>query len=139
VLGSLPLLGISLLTDQHQWDHLSAWHWLGLLYASVLGSAAAYGLFFYFAAQENLTAFSSLTFLTPVFALILGSLWLGESLTPWQWTGVAVTLLSVYGVNQRQEATKWLRWARFKVGQRLRLAKVGLGGLESPDSVQRGA
>jgi len=139
VLGSLPLLGISLLTDQHQWDHLSAWHWLGLLYASVLGSAAAYGLFFYFAAQENLTAFSSLTFLTPVFALILGSLWLGESLTPWQWTGVAVTLLSVYGVNQRQEATKWLRWARFKVGQRLRLAKMGLGGLESPDSVQRGA
>ncbi|MEN9204714.1 MAG: DMT family transporter [Thermostichales cyanobacterium BF4_bins_65] len=124
VLGSLPLLGISLFWDQHQWDHLSALHWLGLLYASVLGSAAAYGLFFYFAAQENLTAFSSLTFLTPVFALLLGSLFLGESLRPWQWVGVGMTLVSVYGMNQRQEGAKWLRWGRIKLKQWLRSTAI---------------
>ncbi|GAB4217893.1 MAG: DMT family transporter [Synechococcales cyanobacterium] len=112
VLGSLPLVWLSFTSEQHQWDHLSSWHWLGLLYASVLGSAVAYGLFFYFAAQENLTAFSSLTFLTPVFALLLGSLFLGESLTFWQWAGVGITLLSVYGINQRQQlAAQWPTWS----------------------------
>lgn len=55
-----------------------------LLYISVLGSAASYGVFFYNAAKGNLTALSSLTFLTPMFAAGAGYLVLGETLTPLQ-------------------------------------------------------
>ncbi|MDX2270950.1 MAG: EamA family transporter [Cyanobacteriota bacterium] len=109
VIGSLPLLLISATTESHQWDHLSLPHWLGIVYVAVLGSALAYGLFFYFASQENLTAFSSLTFLTPVFALLFGNLFLGESLTPVQWLGVAITLVSVYLVNHRYEWQQKIR------------------------------
>ncbi len=41
-----------------------------MAYAALLGSAVAYGLFFWFANHGDLTSFTSLTFLTPVFALL---------------------------------------------------------------------
>ena len=49
-------------------------------YATLLGSAMAYGLFFWFANRRDLTTFSSLGFLTPVFALATGGWFLGERL-----------------------------------------------------------
>ncbi len=109
VLGSLPLVWISAVTETHQWDQLSLPHWLDLAYAAVLGSALAYGLFFYFASREKLTEFSSLTFLTPVFALLLGGVFLGESLMGLQWIGVGITLLSVYLINTRERWRQRLR------------------------------
>jgi drug/metabolite transporter (DMT)-like permease len=53
--------------------------WLSLGYATVFGSAIAYGIFFYLASKGNLTSLSSLTFLTPVFALSFGNLFLNET------------------------------------------------------------
>lgn len=70
-----------------------------LLYVSLLGSAASYGVFFYNASRGNLTALSSLTFLTPMFAAAGGYLALGETLTPLQLTGAAVTLGAVALIN----------------------------------------
>ena len=78
----------------------SQWLWMG--YASLMGSALAYGLFFWFANRRELTAFSTLGFLTPVFALASGGLWLHERLQPLQWIGVVMVLLSVVLVSQRR-------------------------------------
>jgi drug/metabolite transporter (DMT)-like permease len=72
----------------------------------VFGSALAYGLFFYFASKGNLTSLSALTFLTPIFALIFGGLFLNETLTLLQFGGVAVTLVSVLAINQREAIDK---------------------------------
>ena len=101
VLGGIPLLVLSGLWEGPAWGHLNAWGWLGMAYSAVLGSAASYGLFFYLAAQGNLTSLSALTFLTPVFALTFGALFLGETLTLWQLGGVILTLVSITLVNQR--------------------------------------
>ena len=57
--------------------------------------------FFWFANQVELTSFSSLAFLTPVFALISGGVWLGERLELLQWFGVFIVLVSVFLVSQR--------------------------------------
>ena len=70
-----------------------------LLYISLLGSAASYGVFFYNASRGSLTALSSLTFLTPCFAAAGGSLALGATLTPLQLAGAAITLGSVALIN----------------------------------------
>lgn len=44
-----------------------------LAYISLIGGAASYGIFFYNASvKQNLTALSSLTFLTPLFAVVRG-------------------------------------------------------------------
>ncbi|HCF27053.1 MAG TPA: EamA family transporter, partial [Cyanobacteria bacterium UBA11049] len=45
---------------------------------------------FYFASSGNLTSLSALTFLTPIFALLFGNLFLSEVLTPIQWIGVCL-------------------------------------------------
>ena len=102
VLGGLPLLGVHAL---HRTDAGLVWtatDWARMGYASLLGSALAYGLFFWFANQRDLTSFSSLGFLTPVFALATGGWLLGERLDLLQWIGVVMVLVSVIFVSQRR-------------------------------------
>jgi drug/metabolite transporter (DMT)-like permease len=101
IIGGLPLLLISNQIEQQQWQDLSAWGWLGMTYMAIMGSAIAYGLFFFFASSGSLTTLSALTFSTPVFALMFSSLFLGENLTFAQWIGVILTLSSIYLVSMR--------------------------------------
>ncbi|MBD2774327.1 DMT family transporter [Iningainema tapete] len=101
ILGGLPLWGLSSVVESEQWENILSSDWLAMAYATVFGSAIAYGLFFYFAICGSLTSLSSLTFLTPVFALLFGNLLLGEVLNPLQWVGVSLTLISIYLINQR--------------------------------------
>ncbi len=101
--GSMPLL-IWHLFDKN-WPLLPQWstfEWSLMVYASLFGSALAYGLFFWFANREELTSFSTLAFLTPVFALLTGGIWLGERLAFLQWIGVGLVLVSVLLVSQRK-------------------------------------
>lgn len=106
VLGGLPLFILSSQFETHQWVHLGSSDWIAMAYSTGFGSAIAYGLFFYFAASGNLTSLSSLTFLTPVFALLFGNLLLAEVLSPVQWIGVSLTLASVYLINQRDRLSQ---------------------------------
>ncbi|MEH2115121.1 DMT family transporter [Nostoc sp.] len=101
ILGGLPLWGVSSVVESQQWENLRGSDLAALSYATVFGSAIAYGLFFYFASSGSLTSLSSLTFLTPVFALLFGNLFLSEVLSPLQWIGVFLTLISIYLINQR--------------------------------------
>lgn len=102
-LGGLPLFLGSGVWESQQWINLTGSDWLAIAYATVFGSAIAYGLFFFFASKGNLTSLSSLTFLTPVFALIFGNLFLSEVLSQVQTFGVCLTLISIYFVNQREQ------------------------------------
>ncbi|HEY9604336.1 MAG TPA: DMT family transporter [Allocoleopsis sp.] len=103
ILGGLPLFALSGIWESEQWVNLSLYDWSALAYSTIFGSAIAYGLFFYFASSGNLTSLSSLTFLTPVFALLFGNLLLSEVLSPLQWIGVSMTLVSIYLINQREQ------------------------------------
>ncbi len=103
ILGGIPLAMLSAQTEVGQWVNLSLRDWTALSYSTIFGSAIAYGLFFYFAAKGSLTSLSSLTFLTPVFALLFGHLLLNEVLNPLQWVGVGLTLVSIYLINQREQ------------------------------------
>ena len=85
------------------WPSWSGIDWALMAYAALFGSALAYGLFFWFASQGDLTSFTSLTFLTPVFALLCGVVLLGEGLRPLQWCGSALALVSVLLINRRAQ------------------------------------
>ena len=85
------------------WPHWSSLDWGLMAYAAVFGSALAYGLFFWFANRGDLTSFTSLTFLTPVFALLCGVVLLQEQLRPLQWLGAALALVSVVLINRRNQ------------------------------------
>jgi drug/metabolite transporter (DMT)-like permease len=101
ILGGLPLFALSAATESQQWVNIDLSGWMALSYSTVFGSAIPYGLFFYFASSGSLTSLSSLTFLTPVFALLFGNLFLSEMLNSLEWSGVGLTLVSIYLVNQR--------------------------------------
>ena len=109
LLGGLPLALVALLgpvgepTAAPAWPTWSAGGWALMAYASLLGSALAYGLFFWFANQGDLTAFTSLTFLTPVFALLCAMALLEERLKLLQWLGVGLALVSVVLINRRHQ------------------------------------
>lgn len=102
ILGSLPLAFLSLTQEHQNLSSISPWGWLGLAYTAIMGSAIAYGLFFYFASTGNLTTLSTLTFSTPIFAIVFGRVFLGEHLSLVQWIGVALTLVSIYLVTSTQ-------------------------------------
>lgn len=106
IIGGLPLFLFSGIWESEQWINLSWQGWLALGYSTVFGSAISYGIFFYLASKGNLTSLSSLTFLTPIFALIFGNLFLAEVLSPLQTAGVCLTLVSIYLINQREKLGK---------------------------------
>ncbi|MEB3829939.1 DMT family transporter [Phormidium sp. CCY1219] len=118
ILGGLPLWMLSAIAESEQWVNLDLTGSMALAYSTVFGSAVAYGLFFYFASRGNLTSLSALTFLTPVFALLFGNLLLSETLSPLQWIGVFLTLVSIYLINRREQLSS-LTWAT--LGEKLGL------------------
>jgi drug/metabolite transporter (DMT)-like permease len=101
VIGGIPLLLLSDQIEPSQWQDLTTWGWVGMAYMAIMGSAIAYGLFFFFASSGSLTTLSALTFSTPIFALIFSSIFLSENLTLIQWVGVVLTLSSIYLVSMR--------------------------------------
>ena len=110
ILGGLPLFGLSWLGESQQWQNITVEGWLALGYATVFGSAIAYGIFFFLASKGNLTSLSALTFLTPIFALLFGTILLSEVLSPLQSVGVCMTVVSIYLINQRDKiAAKFAR------------------------------
>ncbi len=109
VVGGLPLFALSGIWEVEQWANINLSGWAALAYSTVFGSAIAYGIFFYFASRGNLTSLSSLTFLTPIFALLFGHLLLAEVLSPLQWFGVGLTLVSICLVNRREQIARKLQ------------------------------
>ena len=103
IIGGLPLFGLSWLQESQQWNNITPEGWLALIYATVFGSAIAYGIFFYLASKGNLTSLSALTFLTPIFALLFGTILLSEVLSGLQSLGVCLTIISIYLINQRHK------------------------------------
>lgn len=109
IIGGLPLFGLSWLQESQQWQNITIEGWLALIYATVFGSAIAYGIFFYLASKGNLTSLSALTFLTPIFALLFGTILLSEVLSSLQSLGVCLTIVSIYLINQRDKIAARIR------------------------------
>lgn len=73
---------------------------LGLGWLCLIGAALSYLLFLRGLARIDTAIVASLGFLSPITAVILGWLLLGERLSPWQMAGAALVLLSI-GWGQR--------------------------------------
>ena len=102
IFGGLPLFALSMWGESQQISNLTSGDWLGLLYATLFGTALTYGMFFYLASVGNMTSVSALIFLTPIFAMLFSSIFLGETLTQLQWIGVSLSLVGVVIVIRRE-------------------------------------
>lgn len=87
--------------------------WAAILGLGLLSTALAYLLYFRILARAGATSLSLVTFLIPVSAILLGTLFLGERLTPPDHAGMGFSALGLAAVDGRMFG----RARRGKVGQ----------------------
>ncbi|WP_429419184.1 EamA family transporter [Nocardia sp. GAS34] len=80
----------------------------GYLYLGVIGTAAAYGIWFRGLSRLPATSVAFLTLLSPLSAAVIGWVALGQSLSPLQVAGIAIalggTLMGQIGAGKQQAA-----------------------------------
>ena len=68
---------------------------------TVLGAFASYLVWMWLLGRYPATKISVFVFLTPVFALLFGALWLGETVTAHLLAGVALVAAGIVLVNRK--------------------------------------
>ena len=100
VVGCLPLTAIATSIESTDAIDWSPQFVLNILALSVLGTSAAFAIWFYLLKRVALTDLNAFTFLTPVLALIMGRLFFSESLDAFALSGIVISLLGIYLVNR---------------------------------------
>lgn len=93
--GGLILLPIAVLVEPPL-PPLSATNLAGLAWLGLVGAAATYALWFRGVARLEPGAVSMLGMMSPLTAVVLGWVWLGQSLSPVQFAGAAIVLGAVW-------------------------------------------
>ena len=85
------------------------WHFSGfalgsLLLQTVVGAFASYLAWMWMLSHYQATKLSVFVFLTPVFALLFGALWLGEAVTPTLLASLVLVAIGIVLVNRKPAA-----------------------------------
>jgi drug/metabolite transporter (DMT)-like permease len=81
--------------------HFSPFAITSLLVQTVLGAFASYLAWMWMLGRYPATKISVFVFLTPLFALLFGALWLGESITPGLMAAMGLVAVGIVLVNRR--------------------------------------
>lgn len=77
--------------------------WLALVWLGLLGSCLAYILYFYLLHQIGPTRTSTTTYISPLVGVVLGVIFLGESLHWQTFLGAALILSGIFMVNMKRK------------------------------------
>lgn len=100
LIGAIPLGLLTVnLPDNYQIP-LNLSYLSVLLALAVLGTALPYILWFWLMDKAPLYKLNVFSFLTPIFGLILGSVYFSESLSLYQWGGVFIIVVAILWVNK---------------------------------------
>ncbi|MDO5609310.1 MAG: EamA family transporter [Pseudomonadota bacterium] len=98
LLGGVMLLPLTLWREG--WLHTATLtNLLGYAYLCLFGAVISYGLFFRGLAKLSPVAVTSLGLLSPVTAVLIGWVWLGEAMRGWSLVGLVTVLVSVLAVQ----------------------------------------
>ena len=95
----LPFLSLGL-GEQWTW-HFSPFAITSLLVQTVIGAFVSYLAWMWMLGRYPATRISVFVFLTPVFALVFGALWLKESVTPSLIAAIALVAVGIVLVNRK--------------------------------------
>ena len=107
-LAASVMLAIALPASGAQAVHASAESVVALAVLGIIGTGFAYVLNYQIIASEGATVASTVTYLLPVVAIVLGVLVLGESITVSALTGIALVLAGV-ALTRRQHQRETVR------------------------------
>lgn len=97
--GGLGGIVMSLIFDPNWKINHTTEGWLSVVYLATIGSALAFTLYMFALKHLTATVSSLYTYINPIVALLLGWLFLGETLTIWIGLGMVVTIAGVWLVN----------------------------------------
>ena len=95
LLGAIPLIAAAAVFEQTASFDLNISSVLSLVVLSVFGTALAFVLWLDVLRRAELNLLNTYTFLTPVFALVIGISFYNERLSAIEWIGVAVIVFAV--------------------------------------------
>jgi drug/metabolite transporter (DMT)-like permease len=105
LLAAALLLALALPVSGARAPHIGAASLTGLVILGVLGTGVAYVLNYRIIASEGATVASTVTYLLPVVAIVLGVVVLGETVTAAALAGIALVLAGV-ALTRRREHSK---------------------------------
>lgn len=95
LLGAIPLIAAAAIFEQTALFDWSISSVLNLVILSVFGTALAFIMWLDILRRAELNLLNTYTFLTPVFALVIGLLYYNERLSVIEWIGVAIVVFAV--------------------------------------------
>ncbi len=98
----LPVVAWAL-GEELRFDY-SAWAWVSIGVQAAVGAFASYLIWMWMLGRYPATQLSTFAFLTPLFALLFGTLWLGEPLTPSLLVALAGVAVGIVLVNRKPSA-----------------------------------
>lgn len=104
LLAAALLLAIALPVSGARAPHIGAASLVGLAILGVLGTGIAYVLNYQIIASEGAAVASTVTYLLPVVAIVLGVVVLGETVTAAALAGIALVLAGVALTRRREKA-----------------------------------
>ncbi len=104
--GTLGLLAATLLLAPTPLPTFTLTLWATLLWLGVLGTSVAYAIWYMLLGRTRAATLSAYVFLVPVVALAASAAFFGERLSAFQILGVALVLVSIYGIGRAPGATE---------------------------------
>lgn len=104
VIGSVPLGVLALATENPASINWTLPFLLSLIALSVIGTAAAFALWFSLLRRETLSRLNVFTFLTPIFGLVIGMVFFAEQVQSVEMVGIGLSLLGIYWVSRPAKA-----------------------------------
>ena len=99
----LPWLSLGL-GEVWRWDH-SVWAWAAVALQASVGGFLSFLAWMWLLGRYPATRISSFSFFTPLFTLVFGALWLGESVTPGVLAAIAAVAIGMALMNRRNPAS----------------------------------
>ncbi|NOG65469.1 MAG: DMT family transporter [Chloroflexi bacterium] len=101
ILGGIPLFLVALSLEKPTTTTWAFSFIITLLVLSLVGTALAFVLWVGLLCQGDLNRLNAFTFLTPIFALLIGTLFFNEKLAILEITGAILSLVSIFWVDHR--------------------------------------
>ena len=120
---AIPIVGItSWLTEAHQIDALlhASWRgWFGILYSATASSVVAYSLWYALLKKYNVNLIMPYSLLTPVLAVIMGVLVLGDSMNRYKIIGsllvicgTAIAVINIRNLRMHARFPRLSQWRK---------------------------
>jgi O-acetylserine/cysteine efflux transporter len=78
-----------------QWTHAAFSSWIAVGYLGWMATIVAYGMWTHLLKRHPANRVAPFSLGVPVVGLAAGMLWLGESITAWQWAGIVLVVLAL--------------------------------------------